>query len=75
MKLAMMPITLPCPTCGAKPEVLAAVGKTIRWGTESASPEVGGGEQNYEWVLRELDDLQLAIGIVRRAMLEAKDSQ
>ena len=58
--------------CG---EVLAAVGKTQRWGPEGTNPEPGGGEPNWAWVLRELDDPELAIGIVRRALLEVKESQ
>lgn len=49
--------------CG---EVLAAVGKTIRWGTESYDPTVGVNlrETNAEWILREIQDLKLAIKIV-----------
>jgi len=58
--------------CG---EVLAAVGKTQGWGPESTNPDPGGGETNCEWVLRELDDLELAIGIARRALLEVKESK
>lgn len=53
--------------CG---EVLAAVGKTQRWGLESYNPELPKAqrETNQAWVLRELVDLERAIGIVR-AML------
>ena len=49
--------------CG---EVLAAVGKTQRWGLYSFNPEPGASrETNREWILRELDDLENAIKIVR----------
>ena len=48
--------------CG---EVLAAVGKTLRWGDDSTNPESHNPETNREWVLRELDDLSDAIEIVR----------
>jgi len=46
--------------CG---EVLAAVGKTQRWGLESVNPEIPVAQQetNREWVLRELKDLRSAI--------------
>jgi NTP pyrophosphatase (non-canonical NTP hydrolase) len=59
--------------CG---EMLAALGKTIRWGTNSTNPELGGTysmETNAEWMLRELKDLDLSIGIVRRALRETLD--
>lgn len=61
--------------CG---EVLAAAGKTIRWGLESFNPELpetngclanGGRETNRHWLLRELHDLERAIGIVRALIL------
>ena len=52
--------------CG---EVLAAVGKTQRWGLESFDPEPGSdGETNREWILRELSDLENACAIVRDAL-------
>lgn len=52
--------------CG---EVLAAIGKTQRWGLENFNPEPGASrETNREWILRELDDLENACGIVRRAL-------
>lgn len=55
--------------CG---EVLAAVGKTQRWGLESFNPEPGASrETNREWILRELSDLEIACAIVR-VELEAK---
>lgn len=50
--------------CG---EVMAAVGKTIRWGLESYNPELPEKERetNREWLLRELEDLEQAIKIVK----------
>lgn len=52
--------------CG---EVLAAVGKTRRWGLESFNPEPGASrETNREWILRELTDLESACAIVRAAL-------
>jgi NTP pyrophosphatase (non-canonical NTP hydrolase) len=52
--------------CG---EVLAAVGKTQRWGLESYNPDFGpDSETNREWVLRELVDLERAIYFVRTAL-------
>lgn len=51
--------------CG---EVLAAVGKTQRWGLESSNSElpVTDRETNREWVLSELRDLEGAIARARR---------
>lgn len=51
-------------------EVLAAVGKTQRWGLESFNPEVPPEkrETNREWILREMLDLERAIGMVRAAL-------
>lgn len=52
--------------CG---EVLAAVGKTQRWGLDSFNPEPGASrETNREWILRELPDLERAIKYVREAI-------
>lgn len=53
--------------CG---EVLAAVGKTQRWGLDSVNPELPQEEQepNRAWVLRELRDLTRAIRYVREAL-------
>ena len=50
--------------CG---EVLAAVGKTQRWGLWSSNPELDDQDQetNRDWILRELRDLENAIRIVR----------
>ncbi len=46
--------------CG---EVLAAAGKTQRWGRDSVNPLLPPEQQetNEAWLLRELDDLQEAI--------------
>lgn len=51
--------------CG---EVLAAVGKTQRWGLESTNPEIPIEKQetNRDWILRELCDLELAIERARK---------
>lgn len=50
--------------CG---EVLAAVGKTQRWGLYSYNPELSKNkrETNRDWILRELKDLERAIKLVR----------
>ena len=50
--------------CG---EVLAAAGKSLRWGLDSVNPELPEEEQetNEEWLLRELTDLTRAIRLVR----------
>lgn len=49
-------------------EVLAAAGKSLRWGLDSVNPELSGDRQetNAQWLARELVDLQEAI----RLMLE-----
>lgn len=63
--------------CG---EVLAAVGKTQRWGLSSVDPTpaariINQGtpaehrETNREWILRELDDLISAAFMVRADLL------
>jgi len=51
--------------CG---EVLAAVGKTLRWGLDSYNPELPKKkrETNRDWILRELQDLKLAIELVEK---------
>lgn len=56
--------------CG---EVLQAVGKSQRWGLESVNPELPPEQQetNRKWLLRELKDLEHAIGLVKR-MLQTK---
>lgn len=56
--------------CG---EVLAAVGKSQRWGLESWNPEFGAStETNREWILRELQDLKGAISRVESALTKKK---
>ena len=44
-------------------EVLAAVGKSLRWGLDSVNPElpVGQRENNASWLWREMHDLEGAI--------------
>ena len=51
--------------CG---EVMQAVGKSIRWGLDNYNPELPEEERetNRAWILRELEDLKLAIGIVKK---------
>lgn len=46
--------------CG---KVVAAVGKTIRWGLDSVNPElpVSKQETNADWLWREMEDAQGAI--------------
>jgi hypothetical protein len=55
--------------CG---EVLAAAGKSLRWGLESVNPEIPPEQQetNRDWLLRELADLDGAIQRVRAAVGE-----
>ena len=56
-------------------EVLAAVGKTWRWGLESVNPELPPEEQetNRHWILRELTDLEGAIERARRFLGAANE--
>lgn len=53
--------------CG---EVMAAVGKTIRWGLSSYNPEIPVKERetNRQWILRELQDLKQAIKMAENAI-------
>ena len=53
--------------CG---EVLAAAGKTIRWGLNSVNPELppDEAETNSEWIIRELKDLKRAIKFVEESI-------
>lgn len=44
--------------CG---EVLAAAGKSVRFGFDSTDPLSGDPETNLEWLLRELADLKDAV--------------
>ena len=50
--------------CG---EVLAAAGKSQRWGLASSNPELPENERelNMYWLAREIDDLERAIAFVR----------
>lgn len=48
--------------CG---EVMAAAGKSVRWGLDGLNPEVENGETNREWLLREISDLEQAIKIIK----------
>jgi NTP pyrophosphatase (non-canonical NTP hydrolase) len=58
--------------CG---EVLAAVGKTIRWGVDSVDPTVPEAmqETNGDWILRELNDLKMAMFILEQELLARKN--
>lgn len=58
--------------CG---EVLAAAGKTQRWGIHSVNPLLNQddflfGETNIQWLSRELLDLQQAISRLQATMME-----
>lgn len=58
--------------CG---EVLAALGKTARWGWTSENPEIPKHqrETNCVWVRRELQDLKEAISRLESAIAEDFD--
>ena len=60
-----------CEECG---EVLAAAGKSLRWGLDSVNPELDNPETNREWLLRELVDLEGAIKRVRAFVGTAKET-
>jgi NTP pyrophosphatase (non-canonical NTP hydrolase) len=53
--------------CG---EVLAAAGKSQRWGLDSYNPELPTEkrESNCCWLMRELQDLKRAISIVEESL-------
>ncbi len=53
--------------CG---EVLAATGKSLRWGLDSVDPELDpdDAETNRAWLARELRDLERAIGFAREVL-------
>lgn len=54
--------------CG---EVQAAVGKSLRHGIGSSNPELGAHETrefNGDWILRELNDLKMAIEVATDAI-------
>lgn len=55
--------------CG---EVLAAAGKSIRWGLRSFNPELPKAkrELNRDWLARELKDLEEAIVYARQVIEE-----
>jgi len=55
--------------CG---EVMAAVGKSLRWGLDSVNPELDADDQetNQDWILRELQDLKRAIELAEKALRE-----
>jgi NTP pyrophosphatase (non-canonical NTP hydrolase) len=55
--------------CG---EVLAAVGKSQRWGLENFNPEIPvyQRETNRDWILRELADLNVAIDMLREDLIK-----
>lgn len=57
--------------CG---EVMAAAGKTLRWGLDSYNPEVPVSERetNQEWLLREIADLELAIANAKAMLLQPR---
>jgi hypothetical protein len=58
--------------CG---EVLAAAGKTLRWGEMSANPELPPEKRefNVTWLCREMNDLENAIRLMR-AHLDTVDN-
>lgn len=54
--------------CG---EVLAAVGKSNRWGLDSWNPNIpltASPERNRDWIKRELKDLRRAIRYVEKTI-------
>lgn len=53
--------------CG---ELIAACGKSLRWGLDSVNPELPPEKQetNREWVLREISDVEQAINILRAVL-------
>lgn len=55
--------------CG---EVLAAAGKTQRWGVHSTNPLLPKEmqESNINWLMRELNDLKLAIERLQKTITE-----
>lgn len=55
--------------CG---EVLAAAGKTQRWGLDSVNPLLKPEDQetNRDWLERELKDLKKAIGRLQKTLDE-----
>lgn len=57
--------------CG---EVLAAAGKTQRWGVNSVNPLLTADKQekNIDWLKREIQDLEGAIIRLKETFLEAE---
>jgi hypothetical protein len=51
-------------------EVLAALGKSIRWGLDSCNPELPEDqrETNQQWLLREMADLKEALRLVQEML-------
>lgn len=56
-------------------EVLAAAGKTLRWGELSANPEIPAHQRvtNVAWLRDEMNDLELAIKLMRDHLDRAED--
>lgn len=57
--------------CG---EVLAAAGKTQRWGLKSVNPEIPSEQQetNRDWLVRELEDLRQAVVRLQATIVREK---
>lgn len=55
-------------------ELMAALGKTLRWGWHSVNPELPRSKQesNEYWVLREITDLRGAIDNLEREIREQR---
>lgn len=58
---------------GRMGKMLAALGKTLRWGPQSVNPELPPEEQetNVEWLIREAEDLRAAIDRAMPMLVEA----
>lgn len=54
-------------------ELMAALGKSLRWGWESANPElpIGQRETNLAWVRREMQDVRGALDNLDKELDEA----
>lgn len=54
--------------CG---KLVAAIGKTMRFGPQSVNPELPACDQetNIAWVLREMDDVEISIRRFRESLL------
>lgn len=57
-------------------EVLAAAGKTLRWGELSANPEIPMQQRvtNVAWLRAEMSDLENAIRLMREHLDRAEDA-